>query len=160
VLVEVCVASSIISTRQHLQAYQLTVSLAQNFPQRNVHKTYPFVWRWFAIISPIMPHVVVSIIVFLVYGLYKPFVFVTGVVRHEIQNYFYACKMYRLISTNCINTVCICVSRDPERRELGGNCYCSYSHLIASLWILLLFGFVFPNVRSSEKLLRTHFVLR
>jgi len=33
-----------------------------------------------------VPHVIVSVFVFILHGLYKPFVFVTGMVRHEIQN--------------------------------------------------------------------------
>ena len=71
-----------------LDAFQLTDSLVKNFPQRYVHKTYPVVWRIGDIpVRPsVVPHVIVSIFAFFLYRLYKPLVFVTGVVRHEIQN--------------------------------------------------------------------------
>jgi len=63
-------------------------SLVENFPQRYVyHKTYPVVW-WIdvtPVLPSIVPHVIITIFVFILNRLYKPLVFVTGVVRHEIQ---------------------------------------------------------------------------
>jgi len=69
-------------------AFQLTDSIVKNFPQHYVHYTYPVVWRIDVTpFSPsIVPHVIISIFVFILHRLYKPLVFITGVVRHEIQN--------------------------------------------------------------------------
>jgi len=57
-------------------------------PGRAPKYALPVVWRISvnAVRSPVAPHVIVGIFVFILNRLYKPLVFVTGVVRHEIQN--------------------------------------------------------------------------